>query len=891
MDARIPQGACRGRKMAPRRPATGLRKTTLALLIGGLVLGQGALSPAALAATDASAQGTSQPAPGQDSPWPLTIKSGVTTLSLYQPQLDSWDGFTLKARMAVQAATGTDSPHTSFGILNVEARTLTDKGKRLVSIDHLKIDKSEFPSAEPKDAKAWVDAITRDFAGKTRTVALDRLEAQLQVGDTAKPAERHPLQNQPPQILFSAVPAILISIDREPVLKPEPGTSLQRIINTRPLVLRDGKGQYFLRIFDGWMSAPALDAPWAVVTKADPQLDKAYKRTLDAHLIDPLSGQSTTDKPAPSLKQIVPAIHVATQPTELIVTDGAPKWTPIEGTQLLFVENTTAHVFKEIQENKTYVLITGRWFRASSETGPWEYVAANQLPPDFARIPDASPKENVKASVAGTPQAREAAIAASVPQTAAVKISGTKMEAPKFDGSPSFRPIEGTPLQYAANTSTPVIEVDAKSFYALQNGVWFVATSVSGPWKVAVSVPAVIYGIPPSSSLYFVTYVRIYSVSGDVVYVGYTPGYQGTYIDPVTGVVVYGTGYVYDPWVGTVWYGTSVTYGYGASVAYTPWTGWAVGFCFGWAWGAATVAMGWGWGPYPYWGPWAYPAWGAAWGPHGGYAAWGPRGWAGYTGNIYSQWGNRATVSRAAGGYDAWTGNAWATQVGKSYNSRTGISSAGQRGAVQNVYTGNFAAGSRGIATGPGGNVVVGERGVAGNAYTGQGAAGNRGAFYNKETGQWTTFGGATGSGGGHVAHVGDDVYAGKDGNVYRHTDNGWEQHSSGGGWQQVPGSAQGEATRQAGGGLGATQGSGGEHTLGGAERNAGGGERNLGVGEHNLGGAEHNLGTTQHLDAEREARNFGENRTGSLRESSVGLDHGFRGGRMRAGGFHGFRR
>ena len=80
-----------------------------------------------------------------------------------------------------------------------------------------------------------------------------------------------------------------------------------------------------------------------------------------------------------------------------------------------------------------------------------EYVAANALPKDFAKIPDDSLKENVKASIAGTEQAREATIAAIVPQTASVKISGTKLSPPQFDGDPVYTPIEGTTLEYVAN--------------------------------------------------------------------------------------------------------------------------------------------------------------------------------------------------------------------------------------------------------------------------------------------------------------------------------------------------------------------------------------------------------------------------------------------------------
>ena len=60
------------------------------------------------------------------------------------------------------------------------------------------------------------------------------------------------------------------------------------------------------------------------------------------------------------------------------------------------------------------------------------------------------------------------------------------------------------------NSPYAVIKVDASSWYALKDGVWFVAASVNGPWAVAASVPEVIYTIPPSSPLHYVTYVYVY---------------------------------------------------------------------------------------------------------------------------------------------------------------------------------------------------------------------------------------------------------------------------------------------------------------------------------------------------------------------------------------------
>jgi len=139
-------------------------------------------------------------------------------------------------------------------------------------------------------------------------------------------------------------------------------------------------------------------------------------------------------------------------------------------------------------------LISGRWFNASSIRGPWSFVPYKQLPQDFAKIPPTHPKANVP----GTVQANEAIIANSIPQTATVQRNEAKLEL-TYDGAPQLRPIAGTPLLYAINSGVPVIEVDAHTYYSVQNGVWFVATSATGPWAVATSVPAVIYSIPASS--------------------------------------------------------------------------------------------------------------------------------------------------------------------------------------------------------------------------------------------------------------------------------------------------------------------------------------------------------------------------------------------------------
>ena len=162
--------------------------------------------------------------------------------------------------------------------------------------------------------------------------------------------------------------------------------------------------------------------------------------------------------------------------------------------------------------------------------------------------------------------------------------------------------------------------------------------------------------------------------------------------------------------------------------------------------------------------------WGGAAVGYRGAAVWGPGGWAATTGNVYRSWGSTTAVTRRSGGYNAYTGTAWRSQSGMSYNSRTGTIAAGQRGAASNVFTGNYAYGGRGTAYNPntGNSISAGHIG-GGNAYNGShGSAG-----YVK------------GDQGG-VARVGDNVYAGKDGNVYKRENGSWNQLNGNGSWSGV---------------------------------------------------------------------------------------------------------
>lgn len=731
--------------------------------------------------------------------WPHSFDVEGTHIVLHHPQLESWNGNQLKGRLAVAVKTGTQTGSDgkshdvmAYGVAWFTARTVTDKALRQVTLSNVVIDKVSFPTDTAQQSR--YQSLLQNVAARGNQVAdLDTMEASLAISQAQGDVKNVAVRNDPPQIIFSFRPALLVLIDGTPALRPTGKGSVGRIVNTRSLVLQDG-GHYYLLFASHWVKASSLDGPWTSVKAPPSSVLQAAEAAEKAKQVD------TLDQPSDALKQALasgklPDIVVRTQPSELIMVDGDPQFEVVPGTQLAYVANTSADVFvDQAQDSMWYALISGRWFTATSTNGPWRYVAGKDLPADFAKIPSDSPKSAVLASIPGTPEARESLIANSIPQTASVNGRTTQLHL-SYDGSPQFRPIDGTPLSYAWNTPVPVIRVSTDAYYAVQNGVWFTAASANGPWSVALDVPAVIYTIPASSPLHYVTYVYVYGHSDDQVYVGYSPGYYGTVSSD--GVVVYGTGYACDSWVGDAWYGCPATYGFDVSFGWTPWAGWGFGF----AWGAAWASAWYG----PWWGPWGY------W--DGGYY---PGYWGGAisAANVYGRWGNSVVAGRGVAWSNPWTGNYGEGGRGGYYNTVTGGHGQGYAWRNTNAYTGVTSGAAGGIRYNPEtGRAVAGHGGAAVNPYTGNAAAGGEHTAVNTNTGRVTQAGGVAGrtnegagaagafntqgAGGdargagyvnynrdtgqvnhGGVVNVDDHVYAGRDGNVYR--------YDPGQGWQKV---------------------------------------------------------------------------------------------------------
>ena len=525
-----------------------------------------------------------------DNTWPREIKIDQGVVVIYQPQPEKLLEDRLFARAAV-ALELNDRAAPVFGAVWFDARLITDKEKRIATFDDINISQVRFPDADKSKTQKFTALLEENIANQRLPIDLDNLLATLQdIEQRNTVADK--LDNTAPKILFVTEPAVLISIDGKPHIQQEDG--IERVINTPFTIVKEASDAYWYLNADEktWYKSKDIIGQW--------QLADAVSKTIAA-LAPPVEDNADNAEQSDKLEEsaVAPKIIVVTDSTELISSEGKLEFSPVSATDLLYVTNTDSDVLMDINNQQYYVLLSGRWYNSKSLEGPWVYIQADSLPEDFAKIPQDSPVATVRYAVPGTEEATEAVLDAQMPQTAVVTRDNTTLTV-VYDGEPSFDAIEGTQLLYATNTVTPVLKYE-RHYYAVDEAVWFVADSPQGTWRVATTIPAEIYKIPPESPLYNVTFVRVYSYTPEVVYVGYTQGYSHVYV--YHGTIVYGTGYWYGGWYGRYYYPRPRTWGF--HVRYHPHGGWRFGMSY--STGPFTFSIGRGsWYRGGWWGPSRY---------------------------------------------------------------------------------------------------------------------------------------------------------------------------------------------------------------------------------------------------------------------------------------------
>jgi hypothetical protein len=673
------------------------------------------------------ATGNPMNSPATTPSWPRAFDRSGVHLVVYQPQLRAWQRYhTMVADTAISVSENGAKP--ILGVISWRADTITNVSAQTVYVNNIQVLDARFPSLDAAQEAQMQQRAHQLYPTLTFTIGLPRMIASLE--KVNEPVRSIAANSEVPSILVSTTPSVVLMVDGKPVLVPIQGTTLQYVVNTNWNLFFDNS-DYYLLTDKAWLTSKELRGPWIATVKLPADMAKLPPHQNWDDVLKTLPPRLS----APA----APRVLFTDKPAELIVFRGKPINSKIPGTSLSYATNTENRVFIHQPDGQIYVLISGRWFRASSLDGPWTY-AGDSLPTDFKMIPEGNPSHDVLVSVPGTQEANDAVLLSQVPTTAVVNRAAAEAQVKvAYAGQPQFEKIPTTTMYYAVNTSDKVVRV-GDLYYLCFQGVWFVSRSPSGPWKTADSVPPVIYTIPPTSPVYNVTYVVVSNPTPTTVQTSYSSGYLGVFVIgmAVGSTVVYGTGYYYPPYVywgpHPVYY--PYPYSYGVAAVYNPYTG-------------------------------AYGVGHAVYGPYGsaGTAAW-------YN-PATGTYGRAVTMQNAYGGhtyaqaYNPWTGNYAATSQGHNQYSQWGssvVTNGDNWAQAQHITNSQGTAGS-----------FQTSKGSAGAGYTG--VNGNSG-FVAKDANN-------------------NNVYAGADGNVYKKDSSGnWSKYDNGS-WTPVDPSTGANQTRQ----------------------------------------------------------------------------------------------
>jgi len=194
-----------------------------------------------------------------------------------------------------------------------------------------------------------------------------------------------------PVVFTSTKPAELLVIQDKPRFTPISETNgLMYVANTEAdLFLYSKESQYYLLVAGRWFRCADPSKPeWTSATSSLPaEFAKIPADSPKANVLASVPGTEQA-KEAAIMAQIPQTATVKTSEAKVDVTyDGAPKFAPIEGTQMQYATNTPYQVIRV--GDMYYCCFQGVWFVSSRADGPW--AVTGQVPQVIYTIPPSSP--------------------------------------------------------------------------------------------------------------------------------------------------------------------------------------------------------------------------------------------------------------------------------------------------------------------------------------------------------------------------------------------------------------------------------------------------------------------------------------------------------------------
>ncbi len=248
----------------------------------------------------------------------------------------------------------------------------------------------------------WLSSTSLDGPWKrvpTIPAGIDAMAGQVAASGVVDLLDGGPQANPKPS-LAQGVPAIhapqspaeLVVFNGKPEFVPIVGTGLLWAANTTSDMLRAGeRGDYYALLAGRWFRSAALTGPWTFVASDALPADfaKIPPTSLAGAVLPTVAGtQQAREAMIANLIPQTATVPRKNGPTFKPNFDGNPQLTPISGTQMAYVQNSSVPIIR-VAPDSFYAVKVGIWFTASQLNGPWS--VATSVPAAIYTIPPASP--------------------------------------------------------------------------------------------------------------------------------------------------------------------------------------------------------------------------------------------------------------------------------------------------------------------------------------------------------------------------------------------------------------------------------------------------------------------------------------------------------------------
>ncbi|MBV8098343.1 MAG: hypothetical protein JOZ31_04215 [Verrucomicrobia bacterium] len=276
-----------------------------------------------------------------DPGWPREVTRNGIRFVYYQPQVDEWKDFReLRARLAFVLTPKDGKP--AVGVEELKGRTTANVETRTVLIDDIEITAVRFPALSDDEETKMEELLKSTFPGKPLTVSLDRLITSVQASQ--EKAKTVPVKTDPPTIMISTEPAVLLTVQGDSVLGPIKGIDLKFVLNANwDLFFDSAASKYYLLVDKLWLSANSLDGPWSGVSKLPADFSN-----FPAEVLASVPGTPECEDAILLAQVPVSAVVKRTEAGSKVKVEynNEPQFAPIEGASLSYATNTRADVIK-----------------------------------------------------------------------------------------------------------------------------------------------------------------------------------------------------------------------------------------------------------------------------------------------------------------------------------------------------------------------------------------------------------------------------------------------------------------------------------------------------------------------------------------------------------------